>query len=63
MVEQMCIIYTKFCMIVSRLARSMADLVCKNDHFLLFLRMTVLKVEDDQQCAKHVSPMRAVLLA
>ena len=39
-----------------------ADLVSKNDRFQPRFRTIVLKVQDDRQCVKHMSPMRAVLL-
>ena len=56
----------KFRSILSRLARSTADLVSKNGVFrllLAFFRTIVLKVQDDRIYAKQVFPMRNVVLS
>ena len=56
------IIKNRLRVISSRLAHSMAELVSKNDNFQLVFGTIVLKVQDNRQCVKQVSSMRAVLL-
>ena len=48
--------------VLSRLARSTANLVSKNGRFWAVFRTIVLKTKDDRQCVKWAFAMRAVVL-
>ena len=43
----------KLCCILSRLARSRANLVFKNGCFWAIIRTMVLKIQDDHRCAEQ----------
>ena len=47
---------------LSRLVRSLADLVSKNGPFGVLLRNIILKTQDDRRCVKWAFAMRAVVL-
>ena len=57
--EQTRITTNRFRAVLSRLARSRADLVSKNGRF--WAVAIVLKTQDDRRCAKSVFSMRVVL--
>ena len=59
--EQMRITTNRFFAALSRLARSMANLVSKNGCFWPVLKTIVLKVHDDRHCVKWAFTMRAVV--
>ena len=52
----------KFRCVLSRLARSTADLVSKNGLFWAVFRTIIPKTQDDRQCVKCAFAMRAVVL-
>ena len=60
--EQTRITTNKFRCVLSRLARSTADLVSQNGRFGAVFTTIVLKVQDDRRCVKWAFAMRAVLL-
>ena len=59
----MCFIGNKFRVTSSCLIRFMANLVSKKSHFQPGFRTIIPKVQDDDQCVMHVSPMKVVLLS